>query len=268
MLTRAAPLLAMAAACGLAAGPLAAQDFAPHRAAYNVTPLPGAAGGGVSGSYAYELRATCDSFTIVQRLRLEFPTGTGTLAHEQQSRIEESRDGRSMRFDHTSTVSGRRTERNAGEARLAPGGAGDARFSEPAGQSVALPADTLFPIGIARAVVRRFQAGENGLEARFFFGDKAKPPRIANAVIGRVPRRLADLAVPESGRALAEGRQRVYFRVGFFEPDAKDGGTPAYEMGSVTLDNGVELYGTHEQRDMSIEYRIVRLEALEKPTCN
>jgi len=45
-------------------------------------------------------------------------------------------------------------------------------------------------------------------------------------------------------------------------------GEPAYEMSSVTLDNGIELYGTHEESDGGIEYRITRLEALPKPECN
>ena len=38
-------------------------------------------------------------------------------------------------------------------------------------------------------------------------------------------------------------------------------------MSSVTLDNGIELYGTHEQGDGGIEYRITRLEAIAKPEC-
>ena len=33
-------------------------------------------------------------------------------------------------------------------------------------------------------------------------------------------------------------------------------------MSSITLDNGIELYGTHEESDGGIEYRITRLEAL------
>ena len=41
----------------------------------------------------------------------------------------------------------------------------------------------------------------------------------------------------------------------------------AFEMSSVTLDNGIELYGTHEESDGGIEYRITRLEALPKPEC-
>jgi hypothetical protein len=38
-------------------------------------------------------------------------------------------------------------------------------------------------------------------------------------------------------------------------------------MSSVTLDNGIELYGTHEQGEGGIEYRITRLEPIPKPVC-
>ena len=60
-----------------------------------------------------------------------------------------------------------------------------------------------------------------------------------------------------------------YYRAGFFDAqaDGKGQGEPAYEMSSVTLDNGVELYGTHEESDGGIEYRITRLEPLPKPEC-
>jgi hypothetical protein len=38
-------------------------------------------------------------------------------------------------------------------------------------------------------------------------------------------------------------------------------------MSSITLDNGIELYGTHEESDGGIEYSITRLEPLPKPEC-
>jgi hypothetical protein len=39
-------------------------------------------------------------------------------------------------------------------------------------------------------------------------------------------------------------------------------------MSSMMLDNGIELYGTHEEGEGGIEYRMTRLEPLPKPTCN
>ena len=94
-----------------------------------------------------------------------------------------------------------------------------------------------------------------------------KPPQQVNAVIGKVPRRLADVKIPEGAEELVDGRTRIYYRAGFFDTEAKGQGEPAFEMSSVTLDNGIELYGTHEQGEGGIEYRITRLEPLPKPEC-
>ena len=39
-------------------------------------------------------------------------------------------------------------------------------------------------------------------------------------------------------------------------------------MSSMMLDNGIELYGTHEESDGGIEYRMTRLEPLPKPSAS
>ena len=75
------------------------------------------------------------------------------------------------------------------------------------------------------------------------------------------------MKIPEGAEDLVDGRTRIYYRAGFFDAEAKSQGEPAFEMSSVTLDNGIELYGTHEQGDGGIEYRITRLEAIAKPEC-
>ena len=261
------PLVLLAFAAPVASA--AAQDFAPHRAVYAVSSLDrGKPGPATSGTYAYELRLTCDGYVINQRLRLE-AGGRAPVASEQQSQMSESRDGRKLRFEHRTAAGGRQVSLLKGEAGIDDDGKGEARFSEPAGQTVGLPVGTLFPVAIARETVRLAKAGENGFDARFFFGDKVKPPQSVNVLIGKVPKRLADLKAPEGGEQLVDGRQRIYYRAGFFEAaaDSKAQGEPAYEMSSVTLDNGIELYGTHEETDAAIEYRITRLEPLPKPEC-
>lgn len=251
-----------------AAVPSGAQEFAPHRAVYAVTGLEkGKPTTETPGTYAYEIRLTCDGYVINQRLRLEAAGQRGTVVSEQQSQMTESKDGKKLRFEHRSLQNDRQTALIKGEALLGDDGSGQASFSDPEGQTVALPAGTLFPVAIARATIRAAKAGENGLDAPFFFGDKVKPPQLVNAVIGKVPRRLAEVKIPEGAEELADGRTRIYYRAGFFDATSKGQGEPAFEMSSVTLDNGIELYGTHEQADGGIEYRITRLEALPKPEC-
>jgi hypothetical protein len=252
-----------------AQAPVAAQDFAPHRAVYSVTALEnGKPSGGTTGTYAYEFKLTCDGGHVTnQRLRLEMAGARGQIVSEQQSQMTESRDSRRLVFEHRNTTSGKQTSLVKGEALIDDDGKGQARFTDPEGQTVALPAGTLFPIAIARATIRQAKAGESGFDAQFFFGEKVKPPQSVNILIGRVPKRLAEVKIPDGAEALADGRTRIYYRAGFFDAQAKGQGEPAFEMSSVILDNGIELFGTHETGESGIEYRITRLEALPKPEC-
>jgi EipB-like len=154
---------------------------------------------------------------------------------------------------------------------LGDDGSGQAHFADPEGQTVALPVGTLFPVAIARETIRQAKAGEGGFDALFFYGEKVKAPQSVNIVIGKVPKRLATVKIPEGAEQLADGRSRIYYRAGFFEALSKGQvqaqGEPAFEMSSITLDNGIELYGTHEESDGGIEYSITRLESLPKPEC-
>ena len=263
-------LLSTAALLAGLAVPAEAQDFAAHRAVYSVTTLEkGKPGDGVPGTYAYELRLTCDGYIMYQRLRLEIPGPRGMVVSEQLSQMTESRDGKKLRFEHRTTSEARQTGLVKGEALLGDDGSGQARFTEPEGQTVTLPAGTLFPVAIARETVRQAKAGEGGFDALFFYGEKVKPPQSVNIVIGKVPKRLAEVKIPEGAEQLADGRSRIYYRAGFFDIPSKGQGQgePAFEMSSITLDNGIELYGTHEEGDGGIEYRITRLESLPKPEC-
>src|SRR6266851_1502961 len=192
----------------------------------------------------------------------------GMVVSEQLSQMTESRDGKKLRFEHRSTTDGRETSLVKGDALLGDDGSGQARFSEPEGQTVALPTGTLFPVAIARETIRQAKAGEGGFDALFFYGEKVKPPQSVNIVIGKVPKRLATVKIPDGADQLADGRTRIYYRAGFFDAQSKGQGEPAFEMSSITLDNGIELYGTHEESESGIEYRITRLEPLPKPECN
>jgi hypothetical protein len=251
------------------AAPAVAQDLAPHRAVYAVTTMEhGKPDGGSPGTYAYELKLTCDGYIVNQRLRLEIASARAPIVSEQQSQMTESRDGKRFHFDHLSSANGKQTGLFKGDALIGDDGSGQARFADPEGQTVALPVGTLFPVAMARATIRQAKVDDGGFDALFFFGDRVKPPQTVNVVIGRVPKRLADISIPDGAEALAEGRARIYYRAGFFDAKGKGQGEPAFEMSSVTLDNGIELFGTHEDGDNSIEYRITHLEALPRPSCN
>jgi hypothetical protein len=251
--------------------PAAAQDLQAHRAAYDVATLDhGKPSPDSPGTYAFELKLTCDSYIINQRLRLQVDSSKGPMLTEQLSQMTESRDGRKLHFEHRSSVNGQQTSLVRGDAVLAADGSGEARFSEPEGQAVALAAGTLFPMALTRLTLKHAAAGDASFDALFFYGEKPQFPQAVNILIGKVPKRLSELKIPDEGRSLVEGRSRIYYRGGFFDPDPKKEGEPAaFEMSSLTLDNGIELYGTHEENDGGgIQYSISRLEPLPKPNCN
>ncbi|MBS0540612.1 MAG: DUF1849 family protein [Proteobacteria bacterium] len=258
-LTAAAALLAAA----LLAVPAAAQDFASHKAAYAVTLLDHGKPGAPIGTYAYEMKQTCSGYVITQRLRLD------ALQSDQQTQMTESLDGRTLHFEHRTVGGGRPTSTVKGEAILNEKGAGEAHFSQPEGKTTTLPAGTMFPMAISRATIEHAKARDGGFDALFFYGEKPKAPQSVNVLIGKVPKRLADIKIPDGAEALAKGRERIYYRGGFFDTDSKvKVDSPAFEMSSLMLDNGIELYGTHEEGDgTGIEYRITRLEALPKAEC-
>jgi hypothetical protein len=267
LISRLLPIAVLAASLAL---PAAAQELQPHRAVYSVSMLEkGKPGGGPPGTYAFELKQTCDGYVINQRMRLEVEGAKGSVVSEQTSTMTESRDGRKLRFEHHSAANGKQTSLLRGDATLDDEGRGQALFSEPEGQSVALPKGTLFPNVLTRATIQHAKAEDGGFDTLFFYGEKLKPPQSVNVVIGRVPRRLADFKLPEGAAPLVENRTRIYYRGAFFEAEPKgQTGEAAYEMSSLMLDNGIELYGTHEEGEGGIEYRITRLEPLPKPTCN
>jgi hypothetical protein len=269
LIFRSLPLAAPLAAMAAAALPAMAQELQPHRAIYTVSMLEkGKPGGGAPGHYAFELKQTCEGYVINQRMRIEMEGSKGQAVSEQTSQMTESRDGRKLRFEHHATLNGKATSLLKGDAGLDDDGRGQSLFSEPEGQSVALPNGTLFPNALTRATIQHAKTGDGGFDSLFFFGDKVKPPQSVNIVIGRVPKRLADVKVPEGGDP--DNRTRIYYRGAFFdnEPKKGNGGEAAYEMSSLILDNGIELYGTHEEGEGGIEYRITRLELLPKPSCN
>lgn len=265
------PLPAWAATALISvAVPAGAQEFQPHRAAYDVSLLEhGKASPESQGTYAYELKLTCDSYIVSQRLRLELDSSRGSVVTEQQSQMTESRDGRKLHFEHQASANGRQASLVRGEATLKADGSGEAHFTDPEDTTIALPPGTMFPMALTQATLKHAAAGDTGLDALFFFGEKPNPPQSVNVVIGRVPKRLADLKIPQEGVSIVEGRSRIYFRAGFFDADSKkEGEQAAAEMSSLTLDNGIELYGTHEEGETGFAYRITRLEPLPKPNCN
>ena len=193
--------------------PAVAQDFAPHRAVYSVITLDkGKPGDGVPGTYAYELRLTCDGYVVNQRLRLEIPGARGMVVSEQQSQMTESRDGKKLHFEHRSTTDGRQTSLLKGDARWATTAPARRASPTPRARRWRCRPARCFPWRLRARRCARPRRARSGFDALFFYGEKVKPPQSVNMVIGKVPKRLAEVKIPDGAEQLADGRSRIYYR--------------------------------------------------------
>ncbi|TWT03818.1 EipB family protein [Reyranella sp. CPCC 100927] len=248
-----------------------AQEMTPHLAVYEIVTGRASAGASppeVRGTYAFRLQGECGGgLKFEQRLRFEARSPSGSAEIDQTSTGSESADGKRYRFSHKSSLDGKSEPEVRGEVIPGDEGHGQARFSQPTGRVVPIPAGTLFPISIMRRTVKAARDGETGFEARFFIGDKPEAPQSVSVLLGKPPRRVADLPLPQGDRSLVEGRDRFYFHAAFYDEEATSTGEPRHELSSVTLDNGIEIWGTHEQGELRLEYRLIRIEALPKPEC-
>ena len=267
----AAAAVAVASLTAIMSTPVRAQELVPHLAVYEVITGRAPAGANppeIQGTYVFRLQGECDGgLKFEQRLRFEAKAPGGQTTVDQTSTGAESADGKRYRFTHRTTVDNKTEPEVRGEVTPGAGEESQVSFSQPAGRTVTIPADTMFPISILRRTVKAAQAGETGFEGRFFMGDKPEPPQAVSFLLGKPPRRVAELEPPQGERGLLEGRERFYFRASFYEDDSKSTGEPKHELSSVTLDNGVEIWGTHEQGELRIEYRLIRIESLPKPQC-
>ncbi|QQS12950.1 MAG: DUF1849 family protein [Rhodospirillales bacterium] len=268
----AAPLLAVLALVA-AATPSRAQapELTPHLAVYEVATGRAPAGASapqVKGTYVYRLQATCTGHAFQQRLRFEMRKDGAATLIDQVSTGGESRDGARYEFEHQSSVDGRRMSTTKGVVETRDG-ARRAVFRGSKAAPIEIPADTRFPVSIVRGMVGAWKAGETGYEARFFFGAEEKSAMAVSALFGKPPKRTEELPAPEGDTRLLEGRERFYFRASFRA--VGEGGRiadePTQEQSSVTLDNGIEIWGTHEEGDLRMEYRLIRIEAIEAPKC-
>lgn len=258
-----------AVAAGFAAAALA-QPLVPHLAVYEIT--TGRAPAGVTppeikGTYVFRLQGECDGgYKFEQRLRFEAQGPGGATVVDQTSTGSESNDGKRYRFAHQSLVDNQAQPEAKGEVELGDGD-GEAQFSQPVGRVVPIPAGTLFPISILRRTVMAAASGETGFEGKFFMGDKPEAPQSVSVLLGKPPRRVLEMPPPQGDRGLVSGRERFYFRVAFYDGKLDVSGEPRHEMSSVTLDNGVEVWGTHEQGELRLEYRLIRIESVPPPKC-
>lgn len=240
-------------------------EFAPHRAAYILSlgrSDPGSGVEGADGAMIVDWDESCEGWTVQQRIALDLALATGdNLLSETAYTSWESLDGREYRFRVNSKRDGVTTETFAGEADLDSEGAGEARYSDPEGQVMTLPAGTLFPTVHTIKLLELAKSGDPLLFAVVFDGANEDGAARVNAVIGNeVEPAAAD--APELIAGVRGWRMRLAFFDFFGEKPE-----PHYELGAVLLENGVARSLEMDYGDFVINATLERIEPVAKPDC-
>jgi hypothetical protein len=258
-------LTALLAAALWAASPAAAQQVAPHRAAYSLS--LGEARGEISkidGALVIDWGEVCEGWTITQRMKFRM---TGNESGDVDTDIVfssfESRDGRDYRFSLRTSRDGEVVEDLRGRASLDPDKGGKAEFTMPENTTLELPPGTMFPTAHSILLLNLAAGGEHQVTRAVFDGATLDGALDVSAIIGN--RNAPDAVL--SARAPGIGdRPSWMVRMAYFDPTDK-AGTPSYETSMRMLDNAVAAEYAFEYPEFSMRAKLERLDALPKPRC-
>jgi hypothetical protein len=259
------PLAAVLAAALWAASPVAAQEVAPHRAAYSLS--LGEARGEISkidGALVIDWGEVCEGWTITQRMKFRMSgTESGDVDTDIVFSSFESRDGRNYRFSLRTTRDGEVVEDLRGRASLDPDKGGKAEFTMPENTTLDLPPGTMFPTAHSILLLNLAAGGEQQVTRPVFDGATLDGALDVSAIIGRRAAPDATLAAKSPGIG---DRPSWSVRMAYFDPTDK-AGTPSYETSMRMLDNAVAADYAFEYPEFSIRAKLERLDALPKPRC-
>ena len=261
--------LALALAGSLAVPvPAGAANLQPHRAVYRMALGAAAKRSEVvaaQGQMFYRFSRDCDGWRVENRtvLRLTYEGGSDVDTLWTFASWE-SFDGRRFHFHARYQQDGDTLERLDGEAHMnADGKGGRAEFSVPEGQTVDLPAETLFPTEHVRALIASAEAGQRTLSRVVFDGASVENPYLVNAVNGPLPQAAAEALAKTIGLPIARS---WWTRMAFF-PYASDGAMPEFEIGAHYRDDGIADRITQQFDGLALDVRLSEFEALPSPSC-
>lgn len=249
------------------AGRATAADLAAHRALYAATlekDLNGTGAIAAEGTMVLSLERACDGWISTFQTVVDTTLDNGQ-AIRQDLRFAgwESLDGKTYRFSSRQRVGNAEVGFKGSARKADPTADGVAEFIAPAKETIALSADTLFPIGhmawlIDQALAGRRQAvrilfegagGEGAQQVAVFIGARQSPPPDA----------------PTQWGALA-ARPGWPMQMGFYPPDGRSP-SPAYEADIFQLDNGVARSMVIGMGGFSVRLKLLKVEPLAAPRC-
>jgi hypothetical protein len=251
----------------LAGGPAwSAPEILPHRALYTVSLGKAEQASGIAdvrGRMAFEWRDVCDGWAVEQRYAMEFVRSEGDSSVIQSTYTTwEAKSGASYRF-FVKRNRGDGEERVEGRASMPlPLGSapGEVVFEEPDAESIALPADTLFPTLHTIRLIEAAVEGRRFLRAPVLDGSEVEAPSLISAVLGK--------ARTDEPPIDADAVKGPYYpaRLAWFGPD-NDGPGSDFEMSVEILPNGIARGLTVDYDGFSVRMTLERLEELPKAEC-
>lgn len=268
-------VLAMTAVLGalVAGAPAAAAELQPHRALYELTLATVRSNSDITtltGRMALEWADACDGWTVNQKVRMNFTSRNGPpVSNEFNFSSFETKNGNMLRFIMRSSADGEPFEEFVGTATRGAGG-GEVVFSVPDGQTLALPAETMFPSEHLFLLVASALAGETWIGEAVFSGTGPESLHEVTAFIGpEIPAGSRPIAHTGEGdetmRALAELRSwpvaMAYFPLRHNDPE------PEFEVSYRLMENGVASSLLLDYGEFAMRANLHRLEILIPPDC-
>ncbi len=223
------------------------------------------------GRMVTEWRRACEGWTTSQRLIVSMAPGEGEPIDSEVTLTSfENAKGTEYVFDSETRIGGETVELVRGRAeREGPGKAGTATYEEPAGVSVDLPADTVFPFEHTVALLNAAERGEGRAFNHYFDGSQPEiSPLASNALILGKPRDGVDGKLDQFGDLTA--RKWWPVRLAMFNGQASHmgEGQPEFEMTQNLQDNGIVRSFEFDYGEFSLVASMLKLEELDAPRCD
>ena len=261
-------VVASVSAAGVRGAALAASDFVPHRAFYQLRLAETRSNGSVTqaeGELEFEWADVCTGWTVSQRTRVRIVTAESRVVEFGWTlNALESRNGRDYRFFIRRLNIDGSTEEVRGQASLGEaGGKGLAIFSKPKTREVPLPKGTLFPTRHSLVLMNAAKRGELPLWRTVFDGSGDTGLFGINAALSQV---LPADAPSRFASPLLRGQESWRLHMAYFGMDETIA-EPEHEQALRIYANGVVDEMLLDYGGFVLEAKLETLETLPDSGC-
>ena len=257
--------LAVVSVLGTAAPATATVDLLSHRAAYRLSLHDSRGTSGlteVQGGLVMEWRASCEGWISNQRLGFVADQADGSdFVYDVRFSSWESTDNRKLRFNVRSFNDGALFEEFRGQAALEADGAGVARYIEPDGSVVDLPAGTMFPTRHMSRLVQAALNGEIVVSHEVFDGSGPEALSTVSAVIGKSQTIVDEPSGKEEQRWPVS---LAYYGSG----DGSDMDLPEFQISFELTASGVLHNIVLDYGDFALDADLEEIETFAEPHCD